>query len=705
MDFPSVIIPSKGFLLIFASGKNILDTTELHTNFKIKQSGEALFLSNSNQVISTLPAVDVPVDYSYGLLINGMYITFHNPTPEVLNITDQDVYASHHSGYYDEEFLLMLISINNNQKIYYTENGKIPTINDKLYTSPLLIKNNSNYPNSISDLPTTVLQSPPEINQHHWQQPNNVYKGNVIRYALFENDSLVSPIYSKTYFVDSMMHNRYSFPVISIVTDSLNLFDYEKGIFIPGKRFDDLGFTPYPNGNYNIQGEEGERPIHLTFFESDGLIGFESDAGMRICGQGSTLLPQKSLNIYFKDEYGKKEIDYPLFKYTDVNKRLILRNSGQNFLKTHFRDAILQSIIEPLGMEHQDFQPSILFINGEYWGIHNVREKYDRFYFKNRFGIDEDSINILNHVGHTEEGNNLDYIQLLNYVSDNDLSEMVHYEYVKSKIDIENFINFQIAEIYFANFDWPCNNYKIWKTNEADSKWRFMIYDLDVSFGSSDIHNGYNRLGMSKATLAYEESPGCQRSNKLFINLLKNEQFNALFIEQFETYLNTIFDTENVINQINEFRHLYEPEIQEHIDRWNYPSNITEWYEHINAMKKFAIHRPCFMKEDLMDFFELESFDYDCVDEDDFKKVSDLLIYPNPSQYNITIQNTIPDDCLIGNITLFNTNGQIVFYQKDVVLKNDNTVDLNISDLSNGIYFLRYQNVDFIATEKLLIMK
>lgn len=703
--FPNVTIPAKGFLLIFASGKNIVDGTELHTNFKIKQSGETLFLSNANQVISTIPAVNLPTDYSYGLLPNGVYANFYEPTPNAENTNGQGIYISHNSGFYDNEFLLTLISINSNQQIHYTLNGKVPTTNDQIYTSPLLIKNQSNRQNIVSDIPTTVLQMPPELNQKEWIAPQNVYKGNVIRYALFENDSLVSPIYSKTYFVDSTMKDRYAFPIISLVTDSLNLFDYEKGIFVPGKRFDDLGYDPYPKGNYNIRGIDAERSIHVTYFDNDGFLGFESDAGMRIRGQGSAVLPQKSLNIYFKSEYGENNIEYPIFKYTEENKRLIFRNSGQDFTRTHFRDALLQSIIEPLGLELQDFQPAILFINGEYWGIHNLREKYDRFYFKSRYGIHEDSINMLGHCGYAEEGDNSDYMELLDYISNNNLSENVHYEYVKSKIDIENFIDFQIAEIYFANFDWPCNNYKVWKTNEADSKWRFMIYDLDISFGSSERHNGYNRLGMQQAARTYENAPHCQCSNKLFRNLIQNEQFNNLFLERFEMHLKTVFEVENVVQQINQFRDLYEPEMQEHIDRWNYPSNLTEWNEHIAAMKEFAIKRPCFIKEDLMSFFDLETFDFECKPTETFENQHGLLLYPNPNNGLLYIENTNSFLSISGNLQIIDLQGRVVFQQNNVTLYDYQLANIDLTNLTNGVYFIRFQNEEFQAIEKLILVR
>lgn len=709
--FPDVTIPAKGFLLVFASGKDILDTTELHTNFKLKQEGEPVLLSLSNQTISTILPVQIPTNKSFGSIQDGNHLNtiFQNPTPNATNGNGQSIYVSRRSGFYTDELMLTLISSKSNQKIHYTLNGKIPTTSDKNYVSPLLIKDNSNRLNNFSNIPTTPLEGPDRLQNYIWQQPENVYKSNIIRYGLFENDSLISPIYSKTYFVDSTIQNRYSYPIISLITDSLNLFDYEKGIYIPGKTFDEIGFGAndeyfHPIGNYHNQGVNGERNVHFTYLEPDGKLGFETDAGMRIRGYGSPKFPQKSLNIYFRKEYGINEIDYPIFENTTTNKRLVLRNSGNDFIQTHIRDAFMQSLLKPLDMELQDFQPTIVFINGEYWGIHNIREKYDKFYFENRYDIDEDDLTILGICGSEEHGNNAEYTQLMDYIYEYNLSEDVHYNYISDKVDIPNFIDYQIAEIFYANYDWPCNNNKMWKTNAADSKWRFLIYDLDMSFHLNE-HTHYDSLGMQHATALYNRWNLCECSNIMFIKLLENETFKTLFIETFEEYLNTIFYPNTVIEKIETFKHLFLPEMQEHINRWNYPNSLSAWYEEIERLEKFAINRPCFVKDDLMNFFDLETFDYQCIDENDFQKEYNLFVYPNPSKGDISIRNNESNSYLIGDLTITNANGQTVFYQKNIVLEDDNTVDLNLSNLPNGVYFITCQNVDFIITKKLVLVR
>ncbi|RLD57826.1 MAG: hypothetical protein DRJ05_09070, partial [Bacteroidetes bacterium] len=388
--FPEIELLPDSFLLVFASGKDRAEGPFLHTNFKIEQSGENLFLSNLVGGISSIDSVSVPTDNSYGCISDGnpMFCLFNSPTPKLSNAGSNGIYCSYPSGFYPEGFNLSLTQANENYSIYYTLDGKTPTSNSYLYSSPLSISNNSSSPNNISLIPTTPLEGPSVLEYFIWKEPENVYKANVIRFASFDGDIRKSAVYTKTFFVDPNMENRYTFPIISLVTDSLNLFEYDTGIYIPGKTFDENGWNGWPSGNYHHKGIYWERDIHISYFENDGAIGFETNAGMRMRGYGSASMPQKSFNVYFRGEYGLKKIDYPIFNNgITTYKRLVFRNSGNDFLASHFKDAMLQDLLKPFDLELQGFKPSVVFFNGEYWGIHNIREKYDKYYFKYKFGI------------------------------------------------------------------------------------------------------------------------------------------------------------------------------------------------------------------------------------------------------------------------------------------------------------------------------
>ncbi|MGB0999047.1 MAG: CotH kinase family protein [Flavobacteriales bacterium] len=704
--FPEVSIEPKSFLVLFASGRDTLIDNEFHTNFKIKQTGEPLFLaSHQVEVLSSVAPVFIPTNTSYACVVDGnkqMTIT-NTPTPGASNSQSNGIYCSHPSGFYSEAFDLSLVSSSPNQLIRYTLNGETPSAQSNLYSSTLLIDAQEEHELSISQIPTTPLSKPANAYNIKWKTPKRVYKGHVIRYAVFENDSLRSKIYTKTYFVDPSIKKRYIFPVLSLVTDSLNLFDYESGIYIPGKRFDEEGYNWFAIGNYNNRGKAWERAMHISYFEPDGTLAFETDAGMRMRGLGSLSNPQKSFNVYFRNAYGRSKVDYPIFEGSKATtfKRLIFRNGGQDFTYSHFKDAMLQTLIEPLNLDLQAYQPSLVFINGEYWGIHNIREMYDEHHFKYSFDIEEDSVNILGVCGSVDEGSNSDYLALTDYVSTHDLSQNEAYNYVASQIDIENMIDFQIAEIYFANYDWPCNNFKIWKDNSPESKWRFLIYDLDFSFGY-DHRSSYNVNSIEHATKIANDWPHCACSNLLFRALLQNQNFKHQFLERFQYALNQTFEPQHVIDLIDRFEEQYRPEIEEHIDRWRYPSSLSKWNEALNKQRLFAQKRPCVMMEHLRSYFDEDTTGWTCPTLAEYQL--NISVYPNPNTGLFQLVNNGATDIKYGNIRVFDGLGRLVFSEAQVQIEAFEQKEIQLNGLSSGVYFLSLKSNHLTKTVKITVI-
>ena len=527
---------------------------------------------------------------------------------------DRVVEFSHESGFYDDSFELILESNLNHYSIHYTLDGSKPKITSPLYQEPILIDGNNNNSNSL--IPTTPLEGADHLYKFIWWEPKEIKKTTIINFALFKNGFQISPVYHKTYFVNNDFIHDYQFPVISLITDSLNLFDFDNGIYVPGKKHEQDGFNYFAVGNYHNRGSDWERKANITYFNDIGEIAFQTDVGVRIRGYSSASFPQKSFNVYFKNKYGLDTIEHSFFSNSSNNiyKRLILRNSGSDFFRTHFRDAMLQDLLSSMNLEIQRFSPSVLFINGEYWGIHNVREKYDKYYFKYNHAISEDNINIIGVCGNeVEEGSIDNYVEIEEFVKNNDMSILKNYNFLKSKIDLDNFIDFFISQIYYAHYDWPCNNYKMWKTNDPSSKWRFLIYDLDASFGHDPKKSDYTSLSMEHATSLLNDWPYCTCSNLLFRSMLENEEFEKEFLTKFKYHLDHTFSAESVLNKIDEYQSLFETEMINHINRWRHPNSIDLWYEEINKLKHFAINRPCVVKENIIDFFDLDDFDFSCL--------------------------------------------------------------------------------------------
>ena len=706
--FPSISINPHDFLLIFASGKDISDTTELHTNFKLNQSGEPIILSNENSiVIDYFEEIALETDESYGRFPDGdtILIVFSVPTPGTTNNNASLIISSHESGFYSNDFFLNLTCENSNETIYYTLDGSEPTTNSIQFTDSILVTDKTLSPNIFSTIPTTPLIGPYQLNGFIWKIPETpVSKGTVIKYRSFDSETPKSKVYIKTFFVFPELEERYTFPVVSIITDSLNLFDYDTGIYIPGKTFSENGWNWWPSGNYHNKGIDWERNVNIEFFDNEGNLGFQTDAGMRMHGYGSAALSQKSFKIYFRSEYGKSSIKYPIFANSSVNefKRLIFRNSGNDFIYTHFRDALLQDLIKNLDMETQNFRPSVVFLNGEYWGIHNIRERYDEYYFETHFNIKEENLVIAGVCGSVVEGSGEYYLELFSFIKDNDISVEENYIQIKDWIDINNYIDYNIAEIYYANYDWPCNNYKMWKSTDIDSKWRWLIYDLDYSFAyDNDCKVDFNsfEFATEKGVTGW---PNCDCSTLLLRSLSENEDFKQQFVERFAVLLNTIFHPDTVCNKIDYFRNLYSTEINEHIERWSHPETIMQWGINIDRMKHFALKRPCIIQKQIMDFFNLDHFDFDCKSFVSDMGNNNLNVFPNPNNGNFKLRCE-PNYYSIGEIQIINTFGQILFTKQVNFITN--TIEINLPEIPTGLYILKLKNYDSLMTKKIIIRR
>lgn len=517
-------------------------------------------------------------------------------------------------GFYKTPFAIKLTSNDHKTQIYYTLDGSEPSLASTLYSKPILIEDRTESKNYLSAIPTSPRWKPPI---------GNVFKGSVLRAIAVDDKNRKSTELVKTFFVDEKGNQRYSLPVISITVNAKELFGYNRGIYVLGKSYSDkdnyirknipldLPWWEYPS-NYLMRGADAEREAHIEFYETNGKLGFESTVGLRIHGNATRGYAQKSLRVCFREKYGQSELNYNLFPANPVKKfsSFILRNSGNDWDKTMFRDGFMQLLMKNSALDIQDDRPSIVFINGEYWGIHNIRERFDENYLANKYSISPDSVIILEMSGKLVKGQKGDeqkFTELLNFVLKNDLSVQKNYDYVRSKMDVESFSDFVIANVYFCNSDWPNNNVRFWRYNseliadsllKKDGKWRWMLYDTDWGFGFNDLSSPQSNL-LEKATKV--GSVGI-----LFSALLKNKEFVSQFLDRFQYHLNTTFYSPTVTKKIDQTGMAISSEMQEHIDRWRGIGSYEKWLSNISVLKNFAEQRPSFQAEQLNTFFNLK---------------------------------------------------------------------------------------------------
>jgi hypothetical protein len=562
-------IPARGFLVIWMDKLN----TGLHANFRSRSDNELIFLSNSSGVLlDTVHIRKMFRNVSYGRDPDGSdnWQLFLNPTPGVNNLSitisgqSPEPVFSLPGGRYNSNQMLVLTNPGTSGNIYYTTDGSEPGLSSAVYSSPIAVNNT-----------------------------------HIIKARIIESGKAFGKMITHTFFI---REHPSTIPVVSVSTDPENLWDPRKGIYVVGTNGLE-GFC-YGKTNWN---QEWERSATFEYFSADGQKKISTDAGIKINGGCSRTNPQKSLGIYFRDKYGHDEIRYPLFdcKNADRFKSIMLRNSGNDFNRTQLQDAMMQTLIMgQMDIDYMSYTPAALYLNGEYWGVQNIREKSSADYLLSNYGLDEDSVDLLESYNTVVDGDNSGYTPIIKFLNSNNLTSTQNYNYITSRIDLESYIDYQIAEIYFANLDWPGNNIKYWKSKKPGSKWRWLLYDTDFGFGLYDISPAHNTL-----TFATEANgpdwPNPPWSTLLFRRLLGNDDFRKRFVDKFNIYIYSTFNPIRVNAVIDSLRDNVAAEMPYHFARWG--GSMESWKDNLGVDRDFGNRRPAFMMQYLAEYFDLSS--------------------------------------------------------------------------------------------------
>lgn len=571
-----------------------------------------------------------------GLLFLLPVLTFsQNPVPP-------DISAA--SGFYDAAFQVSLSHPDPNVRILYTLDGSEPSLDnlngkewnykttypifpgddfgEKLqdtlwtyeYTDSIFIENRTFEESTLADIYTTVLR-------HGIYSNETLFKGTILRASAYsEATQEYSEVVSRSYFVEPNIQNRYTVPVISISLDNDKFYGYEDGIGVPGILFDNWrtdnpdapinGFAP---ANYQLRGSSSEVEIHFNYFENGEEI-LNHNAGLRINGGYTRSYPNKSLRLYAKSKYGESNFRHNFFEGYDTNKfkRLILRNSGNDAGASFFRDVLAHKLTENLNFDIQESQPIVVFINGEYNGLRNIRERYDKKYFESVHDIPEDSLDFLENYLEVKEGDRVMYDEMMDFFTQNSFNDDIVYEEGVTYLDPINFTDYYATNIYVANDDWPGNNFLFFRhktTYDAnngeigvkDGRFRWILKDLDRGFYlNMRFENGYEGNTLAWAT---EEN----QATLIIRRLLENEKFKQYFINRFADLLNTTFKEDRVLSIIENFEDLYSPEIEENGRRWHgFTLMPSAWQNDVNRMKNFAVNRPTHQREHIIEKFDLD---------------------------------------------------------------------------------------------------
>lgn len=576
--FPDVSIEPGKYMTVFASGKNLTDANaiskkKLHTDFNIGSSGCVVVLTKPDGSISDkcfAPALRNSVTYGRPAsditsTMAFQYIT--DPTPGAANpngypgFTPDPVFSLN-AGQYEKAQKVSLSVDDPKAKVFFTKDSTTPTQNKTPYTAAI-----------------------------------DLLKTTAIRAIAYRDGYLPSNAVCSTYLIGE----NISLPVVSIVTDPGNLYDEQTGIYVKG-----TGSTP----NYK---KDWERPAHIELLENDGTVGFSQDIGIKIFGAQSRNNDQKSFALMARSIYGKSGFDYAVFPELPFTsyKDLVIRNSAQDALLSRIRDSVQISLAQETSSENVDTQAhrqSILFINGEFFGVYDLMEKVNTHMLAQHHNLDPNKIDLLVANGTIVNGSNTEYKALVQYAKDHDLSKKEYYDYVANKVDIDSLIDWYTIEAYTGNTD--LGNIKFWKPQTPDGKWRWILYDMDYGFFYADQKDTYRtdtfRDFLSSALNPNGNGIGDHFSTVLINALLKNEEFKQKFIKRYVYHCTVTFETNRSIARINEMQANIAPYMER--DKERFPKNagnLTTWNKQVEILRTFAKIRPEMNLHYMQQYFHL----------------------------------------------------------------------------------------------------
>lgn len=573
--FPACVLGPGEYLTVYASGGDISSVPEdgLHTDFKIGGEGEILVLTDPKGDVADRCYIPfLRTGLTYQRVLDELCFEYcDQPTPGAANTAGYPGMAatpsySVRAGMYDDAQEVELSSADPDARIYYTLDGGTPDENATPYTGPIAIE-----------------------------------KTAAIRAVAYLDGYLPSNTACATYLIGEDI----DLPVVSIVTDPDNLFDEEFGIYADGP-----GWTPeslHKGANYWM---DWERPAHVELLEPDGTVGISQEIGIKIFGYASRKYDKKSFALMSRSRYGESTFDYQVFPELPYKsyRHLVVRNGGVDYDRTLIRNQLQAELAqETADIDVQAYRQSILFINGEFWGIYDLMEKNNEALLARHHGVNPDKIDFLEHIsGNVITGSNEDYLALIEYIRTHDLSVQENYEFVESQMDIDNYIDWFTIEMFINNTD--LRNTKMWRPHSPGGKWRWILFDLDWGFQFLHQNQHKDKLDVFSSFL-HPEGSGIDHAydNTLVLGLLANEGFKQQFIKRFIYHCTVTFETAKVLAKIDELAANIGPYMQRNMDRW--PSSrydtMDEWNDNLKLVRDFAIERPAINLYYMQQYFGL----------------------------------------------------------------------------------------------------
>lgn len=532
-------------------GDNVL-AIEVH-----QESGSSSDLSFDAELIAavlTSPPVQVDAvtfgpqttDISQGRDAGGDWVFFGVPTPGSANTpvplaepfaTSPEVIASLDSGFLDDAGSVSL-SGGPAGSIRYTLDGSDPRPESTVYSTPL-------------PLTTTTI----------------------LRARVFEEGKIPGPTLTRSWFLNA--DASPGLPVFSLVADPETLFGDDIGIH--------SNDTAYP-----FKGREA--PVRLEFFEQDRSPAFAVSAGVRIAGENIWQKAQKPFNIYCRGKYGDDAVPYQLFpgEPSAAIGQFNLRNGGDDWEETLLRDAMMPSILRgQMDAGLYSYRPSILYLNGDFRGIYNIRKRFDAAYFAQEHYLAEGEYDLIQYAHDSagitrltaDAGTTDRYQALLDFVTTNDPGDPAIFAQIAEQVNLDSLIDYVIATDFAVNTSWS-HNREFWRGHSDGSKWQWIVNDFDRGFDTANLSGSLIDNFLADYTL--------------FDRLANNPDFIDRLIQRYAAHLGSTFFPQRFDDRLDALVSEQEPEIARHIARWNAAGgfNAATRQTQLEEIKEFVANRP-----------------------------------------------------------------------------------------------------------------
>ncbi len=575
------IIPAKGFLVFWCSGRDLVRNNEYHTNFKLAQTqgDDIVLLANADGDVVEMFSMELTmVEHSRCRIFDGDDEWKVCPTPSLgASNNNMPKFSGYtrapeinlSAGFYSGSQTVSITNREPNSILRYTLDGTNPTSSSPEYTDPLTINQ------------TTVVKA------QSFSSDGDILKGKMDFH---------------TFFIDE----EYSLAVFSVAADSVLELAGGQGTIIP------IG--------------------SLEYFDTDNELQATSFGSLNRHGQDSWVLPHRSLDWISRDEMGySKSVNAPLFSYSDRNEyqKFMFRNSGDDNYpaingqdhegSTHIRDEYVQHLAKEGGMEldTRAVERVVLFLNGQYWGVYGMRERpVDHDYTKEYYDQGKYEIQYLSTWGVTEiEYGGLrarrEWENLRDFILSNDMSDPANYKVADDSINLVSMIDYMIVNLTVVASDWLNYNTGWWRglnPNGKHKKWGYILWDLDATFDYYINYSGVPNISPSAKPCDLEDiadfmdgffyNTDVGQHEKIFLKLLdESPTFQQLYYSRYADMMNTTYTCENMMTTLDEMLSVIEPEMPRQIARWG--GTMTEWEANVRRLKNF-IEARCALLDDGM---------------------------------------------------------------------------------------------------------